>query len=156
MACRSRKCGTIQHEFHSRGSAGGRCRPNKKQKAIILIELNKLTTEGMACRSRKCGTIQHEFHSRGSAEGRCRTNKKQTVTALILLEKLCTEKEKRQHRFLAKNQVRTCGISERRFIQGDRPEAGAELAMTDRELAHLVRSSRRGGGEPERQTVAGS
>jgi hypothetical protein len=24
-----------------------------------------------------------------------------------------------------------------RFIQGDRPEAGAELAMTDRELAHL-------------------
>ena len=23
------------------------------------------------------------------------------------------------------------------FIQGDRPEAGAELAMTDRELAHL-------------------
>jgi hypothetical protein len=50
---------------------------------------------------------------------------------LILLEKLCTEKEKRQHRFLAKNQVRTCGISERRFIQGDQPEAGAELAMTE-------------------------
>ena len=24
-----------------------------------------------------------------------------------------------------------------RFIQGDRPEAGAELAMTDRELTHL-------------------
>jgi hypothetical protein len=43
---------------------------------------------------------------------------------------LCTEKEKRRHRFLAKNQVRTCGISERRFIQGDRPEAGVELAMT--------------------------
>jgi hypothetical protein len=60
-----------------------------------------------------------------------RANKKQTVTALILLEKLCTEKEKEQHRFLAKNQVRTCGISERRFIQGDRPEAGAELAMTE-------------------------
>src|ERR1700688_3513149 len=91
----------------------------------------------MACRSRKCGTIQHEFHSRGSAEGRCRTNKKQTDTALILLEKLCTEKEKRRHRSLAKNQVGTCGISERRFIQGDRPEAGRELAMTDRELAHL-------------------
>ena len=64
-------------------------------------------------------------------------NKKQTVTALILLEKLCTEKEKRRHRSLAKNQVGTCGISERRFIQGDRPEAGRELAMTDRELAHL-------------------
>ena len=31
----------------------------------------------------------------------------------------------------------TCGISESRFIQGDRPEAGAKLAMTDRELAHL-------------------
>src|SRR5271168_627033 len=57
-------------------------------------------------------------------------NKKQTVTALILLEKLRTEKEKRRHRFLAKNQVGTCGISEWRFIQGDRPEAGAELAMT--------------------------
>jgi len=40
-------------------------------------------------------------------------------------------------RFLAKNQVRICGISERRFIQEDRPQAGAELAMTDRELAHL-------------------
>ena len=40
-------------------------------------------------------------------------------------------------RVLAKNQVVTCGISERRFIQGDRPEAGAELAMTDRELTHL-------------------
>ena len=64
-------------------------------------------------------------------------NKKQTVTAVILLEKLCTEKEKRRHRLLAKNQVGTCGISERRFIQGDRPEAGVELAMTDRELAHL-------------------
>jgi hypothetical protein len=58
---------------------------------------------------------------------------------LILLEKLCTEKEKRRHRFQPKikNQVGTCGISERRFIQGDRPEAGAELTMTDRELAHL-------------------
>ena len=30
----------------------------------------------------------------------------------------------------SQNQVGTCGISERRFIQGDRPEAGAELAMT--------------------------
>ena len=65
---------------------------------------------------------------------RC-ANKKQTVTALILLEKLCTEKEKRLHRFLAKNQVGTCGISERRFIQGNRPEAGAELAMTGRAAA---------------------
>ena len=55
-------------------------------------------------------------------------NKKQTVTTLILLEKLRTEKEKRWDRFLAKNQVGTCGISERRFIQGDGPEAGAELA----------------------------
>ena len=66
---------------------------------------------------------------------RC-ANKKQTVTTLILLEKLCTEKEKRRH---AKDQVRTCGISERRFIQGDRPEAGAELAMTDREMRRSVR-----------------
>ena len=51
-------------------------------------------------------------------------NKKQTVTALILLEKLRTEKERRRHRFLANNQVGTCGISERRFMQGDRPQAG--------------------------------
>ena len=58
---------------------------------------------------------------------------------MILLEKLCTEKEKRRHRFLAKNKVGTCGISERRFIQGNRPEAGAELAMTGRAaaLTHL-------------------
>jgi hypothetical protein len=69
--------------------------------------------------------------------GRRFANKKQSVTTLILLEKLSTEKEKRRCRFLTKNQVVTCGISERRFIQGDRPEAGTELAMTDRELAHL-------------------
>jgi len=64
-------------------------------------------------------------------------NKKQTVTALILLEKLRTGKEKGRDLLLAKNQVGTCGISERRFIQGNPPEAGAELAMTDRELTHL-------------------
>src|SRR6202042_3307380 len=74
---------------------------------------------------------------------RC-ANKKQTVTALILLEKLCTEKEKRRHRSLAKNQVGTGGISERRFIQGDRPEAGRELAMTNS-------ASQRATGAPVRQ-----
>ena len=68
-------------------------------------------------------------------DGRRFANKKQTVTALILLEKLCTEKEKRRHRFLAKNQVGTCGISERRFIQGDRPEAGVELAIAEDRIA---------------------
>ena len=63
-------------------------------------------------------------------------NKKQTVTALILLEKLCTEKERRRCRFLAKNEVGTCGISERRSSKGT-GRSRYELAMTDRELAHL-------------------
>jgi hypothetical protein len=73
-------------------------------------------------------------------------NKKQTVTALILLEKLRTEKERRRHRFLANNQVGTCGISERRFIQGNPPEAGAELAMTGRAaaLTHLFLGNAQG------------